>query len=192
MLSSRANTKSGDLLSFCNLKCARKNEALAENLTEAINLVEVDRTQHLGIDPEIAEDLFIRHGAIAFENAIEIAYKAIEENPDTVLAPDFAFITKDRLQEIPPKGYLRFAPDLVVETRSPSDTQIAFALKIARWLSAGTQVVWALEPANQTISVHRSGVTPLLLTIEDKLTEEHLLPGFSLSLRHLFRPISHL
>lgn len=58
-------------MSFCNLKCARKNEALAENLTEAINLVEVDRTQHLGIDPEIAEDLFIRHGAIAFENAIE-------------------------------------------------------------------------------------------------------------------------
>ena len=113
----------------------------------------------------------------------------IEENPDTVLAPDFAFIKKERLEGIPPKGYLRMAPDLVVETRSPSDTRTEFVLKISRWLQAGSQVVWALEPANQTLVVHRTGVLPRTLTIEDTLTEEELLPGFLMALSELFLEI---
>src|SRR5580693_3786272 len=34
----------------------------------------------------------------------------IEQNPDTVLAPDFAFISRARLSGLPPKGYLAMAP----------------------------------------------------------------------------------
>ena len=47
----------------------------------------------------------------------------IERNPDTVRAPDFAFIRRER---IPPgglpKGYWPGAPDLAVEVVSPNDT----------------------------------------------------------------------
>lgn len=85
----------------------------------------------------------------------------IEENPDTTMGPDFAFVSKQRLQSIPPTGYLRMAPDLVVETRSPSDTQTEYALKIARWLSAGAHCVWALDPATRSLTVHRTGVTQI-------------------------------
>src|SRR5438105_2093912 len=46
----------------------------------------------------------------------------IDVAPDTTLGPDFAFISKERLQDIPAKGYLMMAPDLVVEMRSPNDT----------------------------------------------------------------------
>jgi len=110
----------------------------------------------------------------------------VEENPDTTIAPDFAFIVKDRVNALPKRGYLKMAPDLVVETRSPGDRRREFALKIAQWINAGTQVVWAVEPASRTLTIHRSGVLPQTLMIQDTLTEETLLPGFSLPLARIF------
>lgn len=111
----------------------------------------------------------------------------IEQNPDTVLAPDFAFVSRDRLDGIPPKGYLLLAPDLVIETRSPGDTRTELSLKVARWLQAGAQLVWVLDPASQTVTVHRTGLAPQTFGAEDTLTGEDVLPGFSLPLHRLFR-----
>lgn len=63
----------------------------------------------------------------------------IEEDPDTAIGPDLAFVAKERLPDpFPSKGYLRLAPDLVVETVSPNDTKREVSLKVARWLQAGT------------------------------------------------------
>src|SRR5215207_7816780 len=45
----------------------------------------------------------------------------IATNPDTVLAPDVAFIRRERLITPPPPGYWPFAPDLAAEVLSPSD-----------------------------------------------------------------------
>ena len=111
----------------------------------------------------------------------------VEENPDTTIEPDFAFVSKRRLPSIPPTGYLRMAPDLVVETRSPGDTRTEYALKIARWLDAGTSSVWALDPATRSLTVHRTGVTPHTLVAGSMLEGEDVLPGFSLPLDRLFR-----
>lgn len=114
----------------------------------------------------------------------------IETTPDTTLGPDFAFISKERLQNIPAKGYLKVAPDLVVETRSPNDTRTEYALKISQWLNAGTKIVWALDPANQTLTVHRRNTEPRTLDAEDTLDGEDALPGFSLALKRVFREVS--
>lgn len=111
----------------------------------------------------------------------------VERNPDTLLAPDFAFVAAERLTDFPTKGYLDLAPDLIFETRSPSDTRRPFALKIARWLSAGVKLVWAIDPATQTVTVHRTGENPRTLGIEDTLTGEDVLPGFEFALERLFR-----
>jgi len=113
----------------------------------------------------------------------------IESNPDTTLGPDFAYISKERLTEIPLKGYLRLAPDLVVETRSPNDTRTEFALKISRWLQAGVREVWALDPATRTLVVHRTGTVSQTLTIDDTLTGGEVLPGYSVTLRRIFRDV---
>jgi len=114
----------------------------------------------------------------------------IERNPDTVLAPDFAFVTRAHLTGIPSKGYLVVAPDLVIETRSPGDTRTEVALKAARWLQAGTRIVWVIDPAARVLTVHRASVDPKTLTDEDTLTGENVLPGFIFPLRRLFRDIT--
>lgn len=113
----------------------------------------------------------------------------IERNPDTVLAPDFAFVARARLSDIPPQGYLSLAPDLVIETRSPSDTCAEVALKVARWLQASAQIVWVLDLASRTLTVHRTRIAPQTLTAEDTLSGEDILPGFALPLRRLFREV---
>jgi len=114
----------------------------------------------------------------------------IAENPDTVLGADFSFVAKARMPQIPPRGYLRLPPDLVIETRSPGDTRTRFARKVSMWLEHGVQVVWALDPGAHTLTVHRQGDAPHIVSIEDVLVEPDLLPGFALPLNRVFRPPS--
>src|SRR5947208_17169695 len=45
----------------------------------------------------------------------------IERDPDTVRAPDVAFVPRERLAQIPEAGYAELAPDWVAEILSPSD-----------------------------------------------------------------------
>ena len=67
--------------------------------------------------------------------------------PDTVRAPDVAFVAAERLGtgEIP-TGFLEMAPDLVVEVVSPSDSANAVQAKVDDWLGAGTWLVWVVDP----------------------------------------------
>ncbi len=107
-------------------------------------------------------------------------------NPDTVLGADFAFVAGDRLQALPPKGYLELAPDLIFETRSPGDTRRAFALKISVWMASGVKLAWAVDPKTKTVTVHEAGQNPRTLGLEDTLTGETVLPGFEFQLQRLF------
>lgn len=112
----------------------------------------------------------------------------IEEDPDTSIGPDLAFVARERLPDpFPSKGYLRLAPDLVVETVSPNDTRRELNLKIGQWLRAGTRLVWVIDPGRRTLTVHRPGELPRILGSEDTLTGEDVLPGFEFPLQRLFR-----
>lgn len=112
----------------------------------------------------------------------------IERNPDTTLGPDFAFVAKNRLpDQLPRRGYLPLAPDIVLETVSPNDTKREMSLKVARWLQAGTRIAWVLDPEAQTLTVHRTGEIPRILGPEDTLTGEDVLPGLEIPLVRVFR-----
>src|SRR5437764_14513452 len=60
----------------------------------------------------------------------------IGRNPDTVRAPDCAFVSKARIPSGGvPKKYWPMAPDLAVEVLSPSDSAGEVLEKIADWLA---------------------------------------------------------
>ena len=81
----------------------------------------------------------------------------IEVNPDTVRAPDAAFVSHERLESAPPSSsYLQVAPDLVVEVVSPNDTSTEVESKAEQWLEAGSSIVLVADPTNQTLRVYRS------------------------------------
>jgi Uma2 family endonuclease len=109
----------------------------------------------------------------------------IYRTPKTILAPDWAFIAAGRLPKVP-QGFPKITPDLVLETRSPNDTRGEVAGKIALWLRHGAKVVWDLDPGRGVLAIHRQEGPVTYLRAGDTLTEEELLPGFSLALSGIF------
>jgi len=107
-------------------------------------------------------------------------------NPDTVRAADAAFIGRERAPEPPPRGYLALAPDLVVEVVSPSDRPGEVQGKVSDWLTAGSRVVWVLDPGRHRAIVYRADGSVDLLSEHDVLDGEDILPGFSCSLAEVW------
>jgi len=110
-------------------------------------------------------------------------------NPDTVRAPDVAFIAKDRLPRPIPQRYFPLAPDLAVEVVSPSDVAQDVRRKVIDFLQAGTHLVWVIYPETQTVDVYRPGRDVRVVDAQGTLQGEDVLPGFELPLRDLFAAV---
>ncbi|HEU4754328.1 MAG TPA: Uma2 family endonuclease [Armatimonadota bacterium] len=108
-------------------------------------------------------------------------------DPDTVLAPDWAFIAGARLPGPIPDAFVPVAPDLVLETRSPADSRTAVEAKVRRWLDAGVTIVLDLDPREQILLVHRPGERPLRLDRSGVLELPDLFPGLQVRLERVFR-----
>jgi len=136
-----------------------------------------------------------RHGRVAanvaFEllkhvrvNQLGVVYAAetgftLSRHPDTVRAPDVAFIRRDRLPSPESTGYPELGPDLVVEVLSPGDRPGEVHAKIADWLSAGAALVWVVDPARRIARVYRGDGSETIVTAEQTLDGEDVVPGFS-------------
>ncbi len=117
--------------------------------------------------------------------AAETGFK-LTQNPDSVIAPDWSFIVKERLLIPIEKSYGTVIPDLVIETRSPGDGRSEFLSKILLWLDAGVKIVWGIDPKNRTLTVYRMNSPAKILTSGDTLEGEEILPGFAYPLIRLF------
>jgi Uma2 family endonuclease len=110
----------------------------------------------------------------------------LEVDPDTVRAPDVAFIRQERLTPEPQPAYWSGAPDLVVEIISPNDRYSEVDDKVAEWLAHGARLVLAVNPRWRTVLVYRPGQPPLHLTEHDTLDGEDVVPGWRLPVREIF------
>ncbi len=117
----------------------------------------------------------------------------ISRDPDTVLAPDIGFVRQTRLREIGiPKSYFPEAPALVVEVVSPHDTVEQVDTKMRRWLTAGVELAWVVHPAGHTVTVYRSAGNIRVMTEQDTLTGDDVVPGFECPVGDLFSWLSGL
>ena len=112
----------------------------------------------------------------------------LARRPDTVRAPDVAYVSRERFAGPMPDGFPEFAPDLAVEVRSPSDRTGAVVAKVSDWLSAGTKLVWVVDPPREQVVVYRADGTVSVLALGDTLSGEEILPGFAFPLQELFAP----
>lgn len=111
----------------------------------------------------------------------------LRRNPDTVRAPDVAFISSAKMAlEDVPDGFIETIPDLVVEVVSPGDSRREVREKVEDWLRAGVRLVWVLFPATRTATVYRSVDDVTELSEDDALDGGDVVPGFSCSLREVF------
>ena len=112
----------------------------------------------------------------------------LARKPDTVRAPDVAFISNERLPDPPPRGFAEMAPDLAVEVLSPDDRPGEVLEKVADWLKAGARLVWVVDPIRRVARVYRADGSASLLEENDALQGEDVLPGFSCALAGVVQP----
>lgn len=110
----------------------------------------------------------------------------LTHDPDTVRAPDVAFLRAERFPPGGVKGFFQGPPDLAVEVVSPSDRASEVAAKVQDWLRAGCSMVWVVDPEKRTVSVHRPRDAVAVLTTSDTLTGGDLLPEFSMQVLAIF------
>ncbi len=103
--------------------------------------------------------------------------------PDTVRAPDFSYVRRERLTGgVPRRGFFAGAPDFAIEVLSPTDRFAAVSRKVHQYLAAGTLLVWVVDPDARTVVIFRPGQVPRIVGEDGVLDGEDLLPGFSLDL----------
>ncbi len=102
-----------------------------------------------------------------------------------VFAPDVAFITSQRLPELPTEGFTPIAPDLAVEVISPTDVQADIRRKLGFYAAANV-LVWLVYPARRLVEVYAPDAPVMLVTLDEALDGGTVLPGFTLPLREIF------
>ena len=111
----------------------------------------------------------------------------LSRNPDTVRAPDVAFVTATRVaQQERREGFFEGAPDVAVEVVSPGDDIEEVEAKVLEYLRAGTKLVLVVFPRTRTITVYRALTNVRVLTLQDTLEGGDILPGFTLPLTEVF------
>ncbi len=112
----------------------------------------------------------------------------LDRDPDTVRAPDVAFVRADRW----PHGeaehhYGQFPPDLAVEVRSPSETMRSLRAKAESYIAAGVRLVWLVDFASRTIIVIAPDAEAKTLSESDILDGGDVIPGFRMPVKDVFR-----
>jgi Uma2 family endonuclease len=111
----------------------------------------------------------------------------IRRGPDTVRAPDVAFIRAERIPPSGiPEGFWEGAPDLAVEIVSPSDRPGEIQTRIREWIEAGARQVWVLYNDSRTVLVVRSLLDRVTLGADETLDGGEAVPGFSCRVGELF------
>lgn len=124
---------------------------------------------------------FVRGKNLGRVLAAETGFKLFS-NPDTVRAPDVGFVREDRIPNPLPRGFAKFAPDLAVEVLSPDDRPGEVLAKVADWLTAGTRLVWIIDPDCRTGRVHRADGSITILKDHGSFDGEDVIPGFTCAL----------
>jgi Uma2 family endonuclease len=118
--------------------------------------------------------------------AAETGFK-LESDPDTVRAPDIAFVTQDKIEKTGRlRGFRSGAPDLAIEVLSPRDRVSRVEEKVAEWLEAGARMVWVVSPKLHTVTVYRSLTDIVTLTGKDTLDGGDVVPGFQINVAEIF------
>lgn len=109
--------------------------------------------------------------------------------------PDILFYDASRLQayyaeteDWQSKPYM-IVPDLVVEVLSPNDGFSAVDAKVDAYRDDGVLLIWLVDPQRRKVTVHRlADIQPQILTDDQILSGEDVIPGLEMKLDSLFAP----
>ena len=144
----------------------------------------------------------MRHGGVGTRLIIRLGSYVESQRLGAVYGPDTTFMIGDneRLPDVsflsaarmPEGGELDancpVAPDLAVEVISPNESWVKVNRKLHEYFAAGVQQVWLIALEFRNVHVYDSPKMIKVLSDEEELVNETLLPGFRLRISELFQP----
>ncbi len=129
---------------------------------------------------------YLKKNKIGYLTGADGGYVMSEHN---VFVPDVGYISKIRLPEKPARN-APLPPDFAVEVVSPTDSLKGTHKKAMQYLAYGTQLVWIVDPEEQTVEVYRpaaeGGANVQVYRIKDTLEGYNILPQFTLAVKDIF------
>jgi Uma2 family endonuclease len=117
----------------------------------------------------------------------EIGFK-LASNPDTVRGPDIAFLRSERVPARGGRGFVKGAPDLVIEILSPDDRPGEMRAKIEGYVARGVSLVVVVDPGDRTATMFRPKAATITLASDtDVLDLSDVITGFRCHLREIFQ-----
>jgi Uma2 family endonuclease len=110
----------------------------------------------------------------------------LARGPDTVIAPDVAFVERSRWPDRHEPGFFEGPPDLAIEVLSPSDRPKYVATKVATWLRHGTREVWIADPRRLTVTLHWLGEASVVVASPAFIHQSRVLPALRVPLDRIF------
>lgn len=104
----------------------------------------------------------------------------VARGPDTVRGADVAYISYERIPQLSTmEGFIDVPPNLVVEIVGKGQGWRAMVEKAGEYLAMGVDRVWVIDPRTRQVLVFQPEAEPLALGMEDTVSDEAVLPGFT-------------
>jgi Uma2 family endonuclease len=84
------------------------------------------------------------------------------------------------------RGAVEGAPDMAVEVLSPDDRVSRWLERVALYMEAGTQLLWVVDPDDETVRVYRPGEQPRTYRPGDTIDASPVLKDFRLDIAAFF------
>lgn len=105
-----------------------------------------------------------------------------------VRRPDVSLVAEHRLPvRTEPRGHCRIAPDLAVEVTSPNDIYERILKKVTEYQSAGVRLIWVIDSESGRTLIFRPIGPGTILSMNDELDGEDVVPGFRCKIAELFK-----
>jgi len=103
-------------------------------------------------------------------------------------SPDAAWFDAKRSQAAkrPGSRFPVFAPEFVIEVRSPDDRLNALREKMQEYIANGVQLGWLIDPLDRTVVIYRPNQEPEVFNNPASVAAEGAVEGFVLSLDSVF------
>ncbi len=103
-------------------------------------------------------------------------------------SPDASWFDEARYRaaERPDVVFPAFAPEFVIEVRSPNDSRRTLRDKMREYMDNGVQLGWLIDPLERSVEIYRAGREPELLSDPASVAGEGPVEGFVLMLERVF------
>ncbi len=138
----------------------------------------------------VANMLFLLTGHVRRHNlgvAVTEVGVQLASGPDTVRAPDVAFIRRERVPSRDTREFLNGPPDVAAEVLSPGDRPSEIRERIDEYLGHGVALVLVIDPEKRTVTTHRASTGPTTLSVDDDVMDlSDVIPHFRCTVRQIF------